>query len=181
MSGENLNNDYINKLDQIIGFFKAEKEFGLHYIIMGEEDSKFKSTLYISIIVILIAITNIIFLLEIFTENYILILILLFIVFLLFFILIGDLTSSKRRTKYIKESVKFNIILNFFYSLKILPYEVNLSPVIDTIKKRYHVRTGFIELNQEKYLNDRWYKEIIDCLSNINEEIVEKQNTTKSL
>ena len=77
--------------------------------------------------------------------------------------------------------MKFNIILNFFYSLKILPYEVNLSPVIDTIKKRYHVKTGFLELNQEKYLNDIWYTEIKDCLDNINEEIVEKQNTTKSL
>ena len=181
MSGENLNNDYINKLDQIIEFFKAEKEFGLHYIIRGEEVFKFKLPLYISIIVILIAIINIMFLLEIFTEIYILILI-LSILFLLFFIPIGDImTTPKRRTRYIKESVKFNIILNFFYSLKILPYEVNLSPVIDTIKKRYHVDTWLKKLNQEKYLNDTWYDEIIDCLDNINEEIVEKQNTTKSL
>ncbi|NOR46466.1 MAG: hypothetical protein GQ533_00225 [Methanosarcinaceae archaeon] len=173
MLDENLNEEYINKLDGIIEFFKAEKEFDLHYIIIGEDDSKFRMTFNISIIVVLIATTNLISLVETFPEIFIQIMI-LFTLFLLLIIFTGDFINSKRRTKYIKESVKFNLILNFFYSLKILPYEVNLFPVINTIKKRYHVKTGFIESNQEKYFYDIWYKEIIDCLDNINKEIIKK-------
>lgn len=159
MSGENMNSDYINKIDNIIEFFKAEKELKLYYISMGEEDSKFKSKFYISTIVVLIAITNVTFLLKMFDTTTISFLI-LSILFLLFFIFIGEVKPSKRRIDYIQESVKFNMIINFFYSLKILPYEINLSPVIDTIKKRYHVKTWFIELNQKKYLDECGVKKL---------------------
>lgn len=60
MLDENLNEEYINKLDEIIEFFKVEKEFDLHYIIIVEDDSKFRMTFNISIIVVLIATTNLI-------------------------------------------------------------------------------------------------------------------------
>lgn len=181
MSDENLNKDYINKLDNIIEFFEVEKEFNLHYSIIGEEDSKFKLTLYISIIAVLIATMNSIPLLEIFSKNYISILIFLTL-FSLLIIFIGDIrTTSKRRHKYIKESVKFYAIINFFYSLKVLPYEVNLSPVIDIIEKRYHVKNMVYEIkSEEKYLYDIWYKEIIDCLDNINKEIA-RRSAVKTL
>jgi len=89
MLDENLNEEYINKLDGIIEFFKVEKEFDLHYIIIGEEDSKFRMTFNISIIVVLIATTNLISLVETFPEIFIQIMI-LFTLFLLLIIFTGD-------------------------------------------------------------------------------------------
>ena len=168
-----LNEDYINKLNYIIEFYKAEKEFNLHYIIKGEEDSKFHSTLFISIIVGLIAITNLMYLLDKFPKLYISILI-LFTLILLFIVLCGNIMTSKLRKEYINKSIRYYFLINYFSSLKVLPYEVNLSSVIDTIKKKYHVKTGFMEWSM--FLNDNWYEEILDCLENINKEIVEKQN-----
>ena len=170
---ENLNEAYINKLNNIIEFFKAEKEFDLHYNIKSEEDSKFHLTLFISIIVGLIAITNVIYLIEILPKLYISILI-LFTLILLLIVLYGIIITSKRKTKYINLSIKYYFLINYFCSLKVLPCEVNLSSVIETIKKKYHVKTGPIEWSIS--LNDIWYKEILDCLENINKEIVDKQN-----
>ena len=93
---------------------------------------------------------------------------------MLFIVFYGIIKTSKRRIKYINKSIKYSILINYFHSIKVLPYEVNLSLVIDTIKKKYHVKTGFMEWSM--FLNDIWYKEILDCLENINKEIVEKQN-----
>ena len=61
-------------------------------------------------------------------------------------------------------------------SLKIIQSQVNLLPLIHTIKKRYQIRTVSALFNEEKYLNDIWYKEIENCLNTFSKEINDNED-----
>lgn len=176
MANDNLSTNYINKLNEIIGFFEKEKEFGLHYILMAKEDSKFFNTYFLSVLLIIITIINILSTKNIFSNYYISWAILI-VLLLVAIIIIGDFYISHRKTKkYIDKSIRFNLIINYLVSLKTIEHDVDLLPLIRTIKKRYHIRTDFALLNEERYLYDIWYEEIYNCLDTISKEIKDKEN-----
>jgi hypothetical protein len=48
-----------------------------------------------------------------------------------------------------------------------------LSKLIDKMKGRYHLsKTPFLD---EKYIFETWFEEVMDCLTEINKEILEKE------
>ena len=173
---KSLNQEYIEKLDQIISFFIHKKENDLSFLLMGKEDSKYYYSIFISLVALLIALISTLSNLEKIHEDFIVILILAMLILLLAFLFTDNYYSKKRTKKLIDRSVRFNVIINFLQSLKILPYQVDLLPLINVIKRNYHVVTWVKLFNESKYISDIWYDEIIDCLNNINNEIIEKDN-----
>ena len=173
---KSLNQEYIDKLDQIIYFFKHKKETDLSFLLMGKEESKFYYSLFISLFALLIVLISTLSNLEKFPDDFIAIFILAMLILLMAYLYIDNIYSKRRTKKLIHQSVRFNEILNFLQSLKILPYQVDLFPLINVIKRNYHVVTWVKFLNEDKYVSDIWYDEIFDCLTNINNEIIEKDN-----
>ena len=143
---------------------------------MGKEDSKFYYSLFISIAALFIVLISTLSNMEKFPEDFIAISILAMLILLMVFFYTDNFYSKRRTDKLIHRSVRFNEILNFLQSLKILPYQVDLLPLINVIKRNYHVVTWVKLLNESKYISDIWYDEIFDCLTNINNEIIEKDN-----
>jgi len=172
---KSLNKEYIEKLDHIIYFFKYKKETDLSFLLMGKEDSKFYYSLFISLVALFIAITSTLSNMDKFPEDFIAFFILAMLILLTVYLYIDNIYSKRRTNELIHRSVRFDLILNFLQSLKILPYQVDLLPLINVIKRNYHVTTWIRLLDEDKYQSDIWYDEIIDCLTNINDEIIEKE------
>ena len=132
-------------------FFKHKKETDLSFLLMGKEDSKFYYSLFISIAALFIVLISTLSNMEKFPEDFIAISILAMLILLMVFFYTDNFYSKRRTDKLIHRSVRFNEILNFLQSLKILPYQVDLLPLINVIKRNYHVVTWVKLLNESKY------------------------------
>lgn len=171
-----LNQEYIEKLDAIINFFRSEKEDDLNFLLMGKEDSKYYYSIFISMVALFIAIiSNFLDIKKI--SEYCIIIIILAMVGLIAVILYDNLHHNRTTKKIIDRSVKYNVIINFLQSLKILPYQVDLLPLINVIMRKYHVDTWVKLLDKREYISNVWHDEIVVCLDNINDEITEKYNS----
>ena len=78
----------------------------------------------------------------------------------------------------IKKNRKYNAIINNLQYLKTLPCEVDLSKLIDKIDYYYNLNTN--QFVDEKYVFETWYEGVLDCLSEINNEVFENKNVFKS-
>lgn len=170
-----LSEEYTKKLNEIIEFFKTEKEIGTFYFAIGKEDSRFNYTIILSIFVILIAVLTTLSNIDKGFNNDIIIFLGIIMLFLALYMFIDLRSSKKMNTDFIHESIKFNVIIANLQSLKILPYEVNLSKLIDKLKYRYHLKPTLFPINE--YITEIWFEEIEYCLSEINKEVLEKENT----
>lgn len=170
-----LNQEYIEKLDAIINFFKSEKEDDLSFLLMGKEDSKYYYSIFISMVALFIAIISNLLNIEKISEYGIIIIISAMVI--LIAVILYDSLHHRTTEKIIDRSVKYNVIINFLQSLKILPYQVDLLPLINVIMRKYHVDTWVKLLDKRKYISNVWYDEIVVCLDNINNEITEKHKS----
>lgn len=172
-----LSEEYIKKLNEIIELFKTEKDGQMYFQNFGTEQNKHYYNFILSIIVILIGISNAVLIADPEFKNIALILIITTL-FMIGFIMFTFIRSSDTRIKVlIHEFYKYNIIICSLQSLKTLPYEVNLSKLNAKIKFRYHLSTPFVD---EKYISETWFEEVMDCLTEINKEILEKEKVLKS-
>ncbi|MFZ2410424.1 MAG: hypothetical protein WAW23_02520 [Candidatus Methanoperedens sp.] len=171
-----LTEEYIKKLNEIIELFKIEKEGQMYFQNFGTEHNKYYYNIVLSIIVIFIGISNAVLIAGTEFKNIALILIIITL-FMIGYIMFTIRSSDKRSKDLIHEFYKYNIIICDIQSLKTLPYEVNLSKLIDKIKFRYHLSTPFVD---EKYISETWFEEVMDCLNEINKEILEKEKFLKS-
>lgn len=179
MQSDGLKENYNKKLDEIIEFFKTEKETKTFYKYIIKEDNKFDYNAYISIIVLLVGVCTIVLNIDSVKQDLKLLrLILLAVAFLLFLLLLSILlysTSSKKMNhKILDKTIDFNINISFLQSLKIQPYQVDLSKLVDKIEYRYHLDNIYY-VKDEKYMSETWFNEINDCFSEINKEIIEKK------
>lgn len=177
MQSDNLNNEYNKKLNALVDFFKAEQDGQMYFQNVVIEESRFYFNIILSAIVIFIGISNAFFIAGLEFKN-IALTILLSTIFMMGLFMFIHLRSSGKRIKIITESTKYNIIIYNLQSLKILPYEVDLSKLTDKIKYRYHLSTTrFVD---EKYMFETWFEEVLDCLTEINKEILEKEIVLES-
>lgn len=58
MQSEELKKEYINKLDELIEYFKTEKEQEVYHLNQIKEDNKFFFSIFLSLFAILIVISN---------------------------------------------------------------------------------------------------------------------------
>ncbi len=173
MQSDEQRENYNATLDEIIGFFKNEKELWTSSIIIGREDSKFDLNVFLSLIVILVAVFNVLSNIESKFKYFILLFLSLLMIFIVIYMIIYLRDSKKRTVDLIIESMKYNIIINNLQSLKILPYKVDLSKLINKMKYRYHIMDRLYPY--EKYMTETWFNEIDDCFDEINKEIPEKE------
>jgi hypothetical protein len=162
-----LTDEYIKKLNEIIDYFKIEKEGQMYFQNYSIEEKRSTDNFALTIIVIFIGISNAFLIAG--SEFKILAIILIVLTLLLMaFHLLTIVKSSKKRISAIVEGAnRYNIVLYNLQSLKILDYEVDLSKLIEKIKYRYRIYR-FID-------DDTWFNEIHDCLTEINKQIYEKE------
>jgi hypothetical protein len=173
MQSDGLNENYIKKLNEIIEFFKAEREGNIYFLNYGIEEHKFNVNYVLSIFIILIGISNALLIADIQFKNTAILLLVVSLLILEYFIIAHVRSSKKRIENIVDESNKYNFIINHLHSLKTLPYEVDLSKLVDKMKHRYHLKTTpFVN---EKYVSETWFEEVRDCLTEINKEILEKE------
>ena len=149
------------------------KETKTFYLYIGKEDSKFSFNVFLSIIVILVAVSTTFSNIDTELKKFALIIIAVSLIFLGLYMFFDLKFSQKRNNTIIHETIKFNINISFLQSLKILPYKVDLSKLINKLKNRYHLKPNFYPF--EKYMEEIWFKEIDDCFNEINKEILEKE------
>lgn len=173
MQPDGLKENYNRKLDEIIEFFKTEKETRTFYSYVKKEDDKYRLKVLLSVIVILLSgltiLSNIIDIL----NKYIPIFIAVSLFFVGFYMIFDILSSKETNKNILHETIKYNVYINSIQSLKILSYEVNISKLINKLIIRYHLSPIFYPY--EKYMEETWFKEIDDCFGEINNEILEKE------
>jgi hypothetical protein len=169
MQSDEMKEDYNTKLDEIIEFFKTEKETKTFYIYIGKEDSKFKFNVVLSIMVIIVGVITILFNIDPTIKNFILGAIGVTLILLAFYMIFDLRSSHKTNNDLIHETKKYNTIINYLQYLKILPYKVNLSKLMNIIKHCSHIESN---LNPTGEIS---IKEINACFDEINEEIFEKE------
>ncbi|HEY9206104.1 MAG TPA: hypothetical protein VIO58_09295 [Candidatus Methanoperedens sp.] len=186
MQSDGLKENYNRKLDEIIEFFKTEKETWTFYLIIGKEDNKFDYNTYISIIAliagfftILLNIDSVKQLLDLKLLDLILLSIAALLLLLALYILLYSRSSKKMNHLILDRTISFNTIISFLQSLKILPYEVDLSKLVNKIKYYYHLDTIY-SVKDGKYMSETWLKEVDGCLNEINKEIFEKERNASS-
>jgi hypothetical protein len=179
MQSDVLTDEYIKKLNGIIEIFKCQQEWWMYIHTLGLKDHKFYSNISLSIFAVAISIFAIV--ISIFNTLKIIILpmllygLILVMLFILAFMLIIDSIYKKRIKNLTDELTPYTTTIGYLEIYKMLPYEVNLSKLIIITKKRY-IRTGHIRTDQILD-NEIWFKELFDCLDEINKEILEKENT----
>jgi len=173
VQSDDLKDNYNRKLDEIIEFFKIEKETTTFYFYIGKEDSKFSFNVILSVIVILLAVSTTLSNIDTENKKITLIIIVFSLIFLGLYMIFDLRSSNKRNNNIIHETIKFNFIISFIQSLKILPYEVDLSKLINKLKNRYHIKPNLYPF--EKYIEEIWFDEIVNCFDEINKEILEKE------
>lgn len=173
MQSDVLNDEYNRKLNNLIEFFKTEKEGQMYFQNLGIDEGRYYFNATLSTIVIFIGISNV-FLIAGLEFKIIALILLLSAIFLMGILMFTHLRSSDKRIKNIvHESNKYNFIINNLQSLKTLPYEVDLSKLTDKIKYRYHLSTtSFFD---EEYIFETWFEEVLNCLAEINKEILETE------
>lgn len=177
MQSDNLNDEYNKKLSALIEFFKTEKESQMYFQNVAIEEGRYYFNIILSTIVIFIGISNAFLIAGLEFKN-IALTILLTTIFMMGLFMFIHLRRSGKRIKNIVESNKYNIIIYNLQSLKILPYELDLSKLTDKIKYRHHLSTTpFVD---EKYIFETWFEEVLDCLTEINKEILEKEKVLES-
>lgn len=172
MQSDVLTDEYIKKLTEIIEYFKIEKEGKMYFQNFGIEDGRNYDNVILSIMVIFIGISNAILIMG--SEFKIVAYILIFFTLLIMAIhLLTTVRSSKKKIMDIVVGAnKYNFVLYNLQSLKILPYEVDLSKLIEKIKYRYR---------NYRFIDDEiWFKEIHDCLDEINKQIIENEKIIES-
>lgn len=130
MQSDILTDEYIKKLNEIIDYFKIEKEGRMYFQNYSIEEKRSTDNFDFTIIVIFIGISNAILIAG--SEFKILALILIFFALLIMaFHLLTIVRSSKKRiSDIVKVAARYNFVLYNLQSLKILPYEVDLSKLI---------------------------------------------------
>jgi len=171
-----LKDNYNKKIDEIIDFFKIQKELWTSHLDIEKEDGKFMYNVILTIIGIIIAILTLLLTFEIVQKDKIPIIIIGILLLLAIHMICHQIITQKRNNHIINESIKFNFLFGFLQSLKILPYEVDLSRLTDKIKKYYHIRSIF---SSEESIFKTFYSEIDDCCNEINTEILEKEENSK--
>jgi hypothetical protein len=171
MQSDGLTDEYNKKLNEIIQFFKTEKEGQIYFQDFRVEERRYNQNVILSTVVIFIGISNAFLIVGPEFKNLALVLIVITL-FMVVSLMFSDLRSSRKRIENIvQNSNKYNFIINNLQSLKILPYEVDLSKLIDKMKYRYHLKnTPFID---ENYIFETWFVEVRDCLAEINKQILE--------
>jgi hypothetical protein len=164
---------YIKKLNEIIEFFKTEREGQMYIQNFGLSEGKTSVNVILSVVVILIGISNALLIADTKFQSSALTLIFISLFAIGFFMLIFASSSDKKIKTIVDEVSKYNLIINSIQSLKTLTYEVDLLPLIDKIKYRYHLKnTVFFD---EKYISKMWFEEVRYCIVEINKEILEKE------
>lgn len=169
MQSEELKREYINKLDELIEYFKTEKEQEVYHFNQIKEDNKFFFSIFLSLFAILIVISNIF-------SNYNTIVGLFYLLILLslltYVLYIEPKKSNRINKKYIKKSIGYETVINFLQYLKISQIEVDLSPLINKIEQRYRDNRILMMDNYDEI----WMKEMINSLDIINHEIIVGEN-----
>ena len=182
MQANVIKENYNRKLDGIIEYFKTLKETWTFYLIIDKEDRKHFYNYYMSIFAILLAGVFSILNFDSIKQNLELLYFIKLIVGLLFFslsllIISYSKFSYKINRKIIDKTIDFNCKISLLQSLKILPYEVDLSKLENKIKFYEHLDT-FPSIKDGNYISKTWFKEVDVCLNEINKEILEKEEIT---
>lgn len=177
-----LNEKYINQLDEMTKFFKYDLDNTRRVILMRKENIEFDYTTGLSIIIFFMTFTNFIFLLYIDASSnkpllkaILLILIIIILTAICTLIINKNITTKRMNEDYAKAAGRSFTIISFLNYLKILQYEVNLTPLIYTIKKRCSSRTSIDKSNLKEYFMNTWYEEILNDMTNIDKEIHDKE------
>jgi ABC-type transport system involved in cytochrome bd biosynthesis fused ATPase/permease subunit len=175
MQSNVLTDEYIKKLNEIIEFFKTEKENQMYFQNFGVKHTNYHSNIFLSTMVILLGASNALLIAGAEFKNLSLIILLIVLSMVGIYMIAFSRRYDKRIEDIVHEANKYNVIINHLQSLKTLPYEVDLSKLIDKIKHRYHIKTTpFID---ENYIFETWFEEIRGCLNEINKEISEKERS----
>ena len=164
-SYELIDEQYIKKLNEIIEFFKTEREGQTILLNLRKEEN----TNFVNIILYVVLILATISLFDKDNASILEIMDFAILVFIMFF-----LVRNSHNKHMIHEILRYNTIINTLQSLKTLTYKVDLSKLNDKLKYRYHLRLTFKDL--EKYISETWFDEVENCLLAINNEILEKEN-----
>ncbi len=182
MHSDGLKENYNRKLDEIIEFFKTQKETWTFYFYIVKEDNKFNYNAYISIIVLLVGVCTIFLNIDSVKQDLkllrlILLAVAVLLILLALYVLFYSRSSKKMNREILDKTINFNSIISFLQSLKILPYEVDLSKLVNKIKYYYLLDTIY-SVKDIKYMSETWFKEVDVCLDEISKEINEKEGIT---
>ena len=171
------NDEYDEKLNGLIEFFTDLKEGQMPFQHVGKEEAKYYLNIVLFTIVIFIVISNA-FIISGLEFKSIALILLFTTILMMGYLMFTHLRNHNRRFKGIVEFNKYNAIINNLQYLKTLPCEVDLSKLIDKIDYYYNLNTN--QFVDEKYVFETWYEGVLDCLSEINNEVFENKNVLKS-
>ncbi|ADC66421.1 hypothetical protein Ferp_2297 [Ferroglobus placidus DSM 10642] len=139
-------------IDDIIDLFKAEKEICERDFLLHRNELKVDYNMLVSTLAIFISTITAAY--NIFTHLYgssslLVLMMLLFVVITLVLFSLHFLLTSREKRKHIIEhiemSVRLGIIIEALHIIKISGVPLDLTPVINVIKKRYHYTTTEIK------------------------------------
>jgi hypothetical protein len=168
LTGE-LREEYKNKLNEIIDFFKTERDKHSQYYNLRKEDHKFHYRSFLSVFALLIAASIGLISLDDFIGSLLLMAALILIAATIY---MESKTTMNIDREYFKKSIRYDSIIQFLQHLKITQSEVDLSPLINKINQ-YFVDNRII-IYMEKY-DDIWINEIIDSIDIIINEKISKR------
>lgn len=171
------NDEYAEKLNRLIDFFTGLKEGQIPFQHAGKEGAKYYLNIVLFTIVLFIVISNG-FIISGLEFKSIALILLFTTIFMMGYLMFTHLRNHNRRFKGIVEFNKYNAIINNIQYLKTLSYEVDLSKLAGQIDSYYHLDDN--QFVDEKYVFETWYEGVLDCLSEINNEVFENGHIFKS-
>ena len=170
-----LTDEYDEKLNGLIDFFTDLKESQRSFHHVGKEEAKYYLNIVLLTIVIFIVIANA-FLFSGLEFKSIVLILLFTTILMVGYLMFTHLRNHNRRFKGIVEFNKYNAIITNIHYLKTLSYEVDLSKLTDQINTHYPLNTT--QFVDEKYVFETWFEGVLDCLSEINKEVFENENSS---